>query len=78
MSFYFLLDHPDVNMDSVNGERCGVNKPWSESRLSKNNDYSVISVTRIFDDDGKELKKTVKYWPRERKSINLKLSSGIC
>ena len=50
-------DHPDVNSDHVNREFCGVINAWSESIQSENDDYSVLKVTIIFDDDGKELKK---------------------
>ena len=36
---------------------CGIINAWSESGQSENDDYSVLNVTTIFDDDGKELKK---------------------
>ena len=51
------MDHPDVNMDRVNREFCGVINVWSESGLSKNDDFSLVYVTNIFDDDEIELKK---------------------
>ena len=38
-------------------ECCGVINAWSESGQSENDDYSVLNVTTIFDNDGKELKK---------------------
>ena len=50
-------DHPDVNMDYVNRECFGLINAWSESGQSETDDYSVLNVTTILDDDGKELKK---------------------
>ena len=50
-------DHPDVTSDHINREFCGVINAWSESGQSENDDYSVLNVTTIFDDVGKELKK---------------------
>ena len=50
-------DTPDVNTNHVNRECCGVINAWSESGQSENDDYSVLNVTTIFDNDGKELKK---------------------
>ena len=50
-------DLPDVNTDHVNRECCGVIKAWSESGQSENDNYSVLNVTTIFDNDGKELEK---------------------
>ena len=38
-------------------ECCGVINAWSESGQSENDDYSVLNVTTIFGEDGKELKK---------------------
>ena len=49
-------DIPDVNTDHVDRECCGVINTWSESGQSENDNYSVLNVTTIFDDDGKELK----------------------
>ena len=57
---YNPSDHPDVNMDHVNRKFCGVINAWSESGESKNYDYSVLTITTIFDDNGKELKKLLK------------------
>ena len=51
-----LSDIPNVNTDHVNRECCGVINAWSESGQSENDDYSVINVTTVFDNDGKELK----------------------
>ena len=50
-------DIPDVNTDHVDRECCGVINAWAESGQSENDDYSVLKVTTIFDDDGKEVKK---------------------
>ena len=50
-------DIPDVNTDHIDRERCGVINAWSESGQSENDDYSVLNVTTIFGEDGKELKK---------------------
>ena len=52
-----LSDIPDVNRDHVDRECCGVINAWSESGQSENDDYSVLNVTTIFDEVGKELKK---------------------
>ena len=49
-------DHPDVNSDHANREFCDVINAWLESRQSENDNYSVLNVTPIFNDDGKELK----------------------
>ena len=40
-----------------NREFGGVINAWSELGHSENDDYSVLNITTIFDDDGKELKK---------------------
>ena len=48
-------DNPDVKTDHKNREYCGVINAWSESGQSKNDDYSVLIVTTIFDKDRKEL-----------------------
>ena len=53
-------DIPDVNKDHVDRECCGVINAWSVSGQSENDDYSVLNVTTIFDEDGKELKKLLK------------------
>ena len=50
-------EQPDVNNDRANIECCGVINAWSESGKSDNDDYSVLNVTTIHDDQGKELKK---------------------
>ena len=50
-------EQPDVHIDHANRECCGVINAWSESGQSDNNDYSVLNVTTIYDDQGKELKK---------------------
>ena len=50
-------DIPDVYTDHTDRECCGVINAWSESGQSENDDYSVLNVTTIFDNDGKELKK---------------------
>ena len=50
-------EQPDVNNDRVNRECCGVVNAWSESGQSDNDDYSVLKVTTIYDNQGKELKK---------------------
>ena len=50
-------DHPDVNMDHVIRECCGLINAWPESGQSDNDYYSALNVTTIFDNDGKELKK---------------------
>ena len=50
-------EQPDVNIDRANRECCGVINAWSESGQSDNDDYSVLNVTTIYDDQGKELKK---------------------
>ena len=44
-------------MDHINRECFGLINAWSETGQSENDDYSVLNVTTIFDDDGKELKK---------------------
>ena len=74
----YLSDKPDVSMDHVNGKSCGRFNAWSESRQSKNDDSSVLKVTTIFDDDGKELEKNVKYWPQKKKSSSFKHTNGLC
>ena len=51
------LNLPDVNTDHVHRECCGFINAWLESEQSENDDYSVLNVTTIFDNDGKELKK---------------------
>ena len=50
-------DTPDVNTDHANRECFGVINACSESGQSKNDDYSVLNVTTIFGEVGKELKK---------------------
>ena len=50
-------EQSDVNNDRANIECCGVINAWSESGKSDNNDYYVLNVTTIHDDQGKELKK---------------------
>ena len=50
-------EQPDVNNDPVNREGCGVINAWSESGQSNNDDYSVLNVKTIYDNQGKELKK---------------------
>ena len=50
-------DTLDVNTDHVDIECCGVINAWSKSGQSENDDYSVLNVTTIFGEDGKELKK---------------------
>ena len=50
-------EQPDVNNDRANRECCGVSNAWSESGQSDNDDYSVLNVTTIYDNLGKELKK---------------------
>ena len=50
-------EQPDVHIDHANRECCGVINAWSESGQSDNDDYSVLNVTTIYDDQGKELKK---------------------
>ena len=50
-------DLPDVTTDHVNRECCGVINAWSECGQSENDDYSLLNVTTIFDNDGKEVKK---------------------
>ena len=50
-------DISDVNLDHVDREYCGVINAWLESGQSENDNYSVLNVTTIFDEDGKELKK---------------------
>ena len=47
----------DINIHRANRECCGVINAWSDSGQSDNNDYSVLNVTTIYDDQGKELKK---------------------
>ena len=53
----YLSEQPDVNNDRINRECCGVINAWSESGQSDNDDYSVLNVTTIYDDQGKELNK---------------------
>ena len=50
-------EQSDVNNDHANREWCGVINAWSESGQSDNDDYSVLKLTTIYDDQGKELKK---------------------
>ena len=50
-------DPPNINMVHENRESCGIINAWSESDQSENDDYTVLNITLIFDDDGKELKK---------------------
>ena len=50
-------EQPDVHIDHANRECGGVINAWSESEQSDNDDYSVLNVTTIYDDHGKELKK---------------------
>ena len=52
-----LSNIPDVNTDHVDRKCCGAKNAWSGSGQSENEDYSVLNVTTIFDNDGKELKK---------------------
>ena len=53
----YSSDQPDVHIDHANRECCGVINAWSESGQSDNDDYSVLNVTTIYDDHGKELEK---------------------
>ena len=46
-----------MNIDHINIECCGVIKAWLEAGQSENDDYSVLNVTTIFEEDGKGLKK---------------------
>ena len=48
-------------MDHVNRDCCGVSNAWSDCGQSENDDYSVLNVTTIFDDNGKELKKLLNF-----------------
>ena len=48
-------------MDHVKRERWVVIKAWSEPGQSENDDYFVLNVTKIFDDEGKELKKLLNF-----------------
>ena len=50
-------EQPDVNNDRANRECCGVINAWSQSGQSDNDDESVLNVTTIYDNQGKELKK---------------------
>ena len=50
-------EHPDASLDHVTRECCGVINAWSESGKSETDDCSVLNVTTMFEDDGKELKK---------------------
>ena len=52
-----IVEQLDVNIDRANRECCGVINAWSESGQSDNDDYSVLNVTTIYDDQGKELNK---------------------
>ena len=52
-------EQPDVYNDRVNREFCGVINAWSEFGQSDNDDYSVLSVTTNYDNQGKELKKSL-------------------
>ena len=49
-------NNPVVN-NHVEKECCGVINAWLETGKSDNDDYSVLNVTTIFGNDGKELKK---------------------
>ena len=66
-------DHPDVNINQVNRECYGVINAWSESGQSENDDYSVLNVTTIFDDDGKELKKLLNIGLGKENQVILKI-----
>ena len=49
-------EQPDVKNDRVKRESCGVINAWSESGQSDNDDYSVLNMTTIYDNQGKGLK----------------------
>ena len=66
-------DIPDVNTDHVDRECCGVINAWSESGQSENNDYSVLNVTTIFDNDGKELKKILNIGLGKENQVTLNI-----
>ena len=54
-------DLPDVITNHVIRECCGVINAWSESGQSENDNFSVLNITTIFDNDGKELKKLLNF-----------------
>ena len=71
-------DHADVNSDHVNREFCGVIKSWLESGQSENDNYFVLNITSIFDDDGKELKKllNIGLGKENRVILNIQVDSA--
>ena len=50
-------EKPDLKNDHLNRKCCGVINSWSESGQSDNDDYSVLNVTTIYDNQRKKLKK---------------------
>ena len=68
-------EQPDVNNDRANRDYCGVINAWSESGQSDNDDYSVINVPTIYDNQGKEFEKLLKHWTRKIKPSNSQYSS---
>ena len=66
-------DIPDVNTGHIDRECCGVINAWSESGQTENDDYSVLNVTTIFGQDGKELKKLVNIGLRKENQVILNI-----
>ena len=71
-------NQPDENLDRANRECCGVINELSESGQNENDDFSVMNVTTIFDDDGEELKKLLNIGLGEGKLSYLKHPRGHC
>ena len=71
-------DQPDVNLDHENTECWGVINAWSEPGQSKNDDYFLLNVTTIFDNEGKELKKLLNIGLGKKNQIilNIQVDSG--
>ena len=55
--YNYPLEQPDVFNNRVIRECCGVINAWSEFGQSDSDDYSVLDVTTLHDNQGKELKK---------------------
>ena len=69
-------DIPYVNTDHVNRECSGVINAWSESGKSEKDDYSVLNVSTIFDNDGKELKKLLNFGLGKENQVILDIQVG--
>ena len=66
-------EQPDVNNDRAKRKCCGVINACSESGQSDNDDCSVLNVTTIYDDQGKELKKPLNIGQGSKNQVVLKI-----